>query len=115
MRQAVLRLLNTQPLQLVDEKLLQNDLEAALRKAGIPFARECRMSNNGVIDFLVDGHIGIECKIGGQKRAVWKQCEGYLQDERVSELIVATSKSMQFPESSTGKPIVVVHLARAWL
>ena len=112
-REIVLHLLRV-PLPLSDEKILQNHMHVSLKDVGYDFAREVKMSI-GIIDFLVSGCVGIEVKIGGRKRDIWRQCSGYLKDPRIQHLIVATSTPLSFPAHESGKPVTMVSLARAWL
>ena len=93
----------------------REEIEAALIEAGIPTAREVRLSDEDIIDFVVDETIGIEVKIKGSKMAIYRQMERYAQHASLSALILITNVPTGFPEEINGKPVYVVNLAKAWL
>jgi hypothetical protein len=110
----IVSLLAKARLPLSDEKILQNEIEKLIKATGYDYGREIKMVI-GTIDFVVGEGVGIEVKIGGQKRKIWRQIGGYLEDPRIEHLIVAASTPLAFPQHSSGKPITVVSLAGAWL
>jgi hypothetical protein len=106
---------------LEDEKALQHKINYALLGASCWHAREYKLAS-GVIDFMVwdtdnpaGAGIGIEAKIKGGKRAIFRQLAGYCNDPRLAELIVATSLPLSLPPEIGGKPVAIVDLGRAWL
>jgi hypothetical protein len=99
---------------LSDEKRLQSLIAAEFVTAGIEHEREVRLSGADIIDFMV-GDIGIEVKIKGQRREIYRQCERYCRHEKVKALILATNVAMGFPPELAGKATYFVHLGRAWL
>ncbi len=99
---------------LTDEKRLQSDMATELAAAGIAAEREVRLGEGDIIDFIIGG-IGMEVKIKGSKREMYRQCERYCRHERVSSLILATNVATGMPASINGKPVFVALLSRGWL
>ncbi len=97
-----------------NEKILQGQIEKSLADAGVLFEREVVLDKGSRIDFMV-GDIGIEVKIKGQKREIYKQCERYCGFESIKKLILLTSKSMGIDEEILGKPVYFININRAWL
>lgn len=97
------------------EKALQEEIATALAACGEQFSREVRLSGDDIIDFMLPGGIGIEVKISGQRRAVYRQCERYCGHEAVRSLVLVTAVSMGFPPEINGKPCYVASLSRGWL
>ena len=112
--EAIIALLGRSRFSLSNEKALQIEIADALTEAGLPFERECHV-HGGIIDFVVSGDVGVEVKIKAPKRQIWRQCSAYLEEARLSSLIIATATAMGVPPSPTGKPVHVVNLGRAWL
>ena len=98
---------------MTDEKVLQNEIAERFMAHQIPFQREVSVEG-GVIDFIV-GNIGIEVKIKGGKRAIYRQCEAYTQDDEIKEFILLTSKTCQIPEQINGVECTVLSLSAGWL
>lgn len=72
------------------------------------------LSKADIIDFFIDG-IGIEVKIKGGRKAIYKQCERYCKHDEVKALILATNRAIGFPPEINGKPCYVVNLGKGWL
>lgn len=111
---SIKKLLSKKRFNTEDEKILQGQIEKALLDAGISFQREFNLDEKSCIDFMV-GNIGIEVKIKGQKRAIYKQCERYCTFDALSSLLLLTSKSMGIDEEINGKPIHYININRGWL
>ena len=94
------------------EKTMQDDIEVILESAGVSFEREYRLKP-GPIDYLVDGHIGLECKVAGGNAEVFRQCRGYLACTEVAELLIVTKRAShsQVPATLGGKPVRVLWVA----
>ena len=73
------------------ERQLQDDVERALEAERIPFIRECRTST-GPIDFLVEGAIGVECKIAGGASQVLPQLQRYAAEPQIAGIVLVTSR-----------------------
>lgn len=87
------------------EDNLQEAVERALTDASIPCEREVRFNANDRIDVLA-GDIGIEVKIKGSAAAVLRQMHRYAQLERISALILVTTKhGHRMPAKMNGKPV----------
>jgi len=106
--------LRKQRFRLDNEKLLQSQVEAVLEQASIPAQREARLGPGDIVDFLA-GDVAIECKIKGQRRAIYRQCERYCGFEAVGSLILLTNAAMGMPPELCGKPVYFVDLGRGWL
>ena len=110
----IIRLIETRRLPLTSEKRLQAALAEEFAGAGIAAEREVDLGYGDIIDFMI-GPIGLELKIRGQRRAIFRQCERYCGHERVGTLILATNAAMGLPARIGDKPVHVVSLARGWL
>lgn len=111
---AVLHALRSGRFSLSREKETQADISAALEFLSMEHAREVDLGDRNIIDFMV-GKVGIEVKIGGSKRAIYKQCERYCETGKLSDLILATNVAIGFPPQLAGVPCYIVSLGRAWL
>jgi hypothetical protein len=110
--EAVAEALRRLRLPLTSEKALQLAIAEGLADAGFMFVREHRLSSGSIVDLFCDG-VGIEVKIGGGKRDVFRQVKRYAAFDEIRALILATNLAMGLPP--LGKPVVVVDLGRAWL
>lgn len=99
---------------LTSEKLCQEEIARVLEGASVPFAREHRLAKGSIIDFLVE-KVGIEVKLGGSKRQLWRQCQRYCRFDAISELVVATNVPIGLPSEINGKPTYLLPLSRAWM
>ncbi|OZI06614.1 hypothetical protein BWI93_19230 [Siphonobacter sp. BAB-5385] len=109
----LLHLLRITRFDLHNEKVLQGQMEEAFQKAGIAYEREVTLAPGDIIDFMV-GPTGIEVKIAGTPKAIYKQLERYAQHEKVGEIILVTNKALRLKEVNH-KPIHIVNLGLAWL
>lgn len=106
-------ILLTSRYNLADEKNLQ--LEIANSFTGhIDFRREVRLSPTETIDFMVED-IGIEIKINGSAKKIYRQCERYCACDQVQMLILVTNKIMRLPSLINNKTTFVINLGNAWL
>ena len=77
---AIARLLRCHRLRFSTEEQLQAGVEWVLRRYGnFAVEREVTLVAGSRIDLLVEGAVGIECKIAGSNREVRNQLERYLQ------------------------------------
>ena len=97
-----------------DEKALQQQLANRFTEKGISFKKEFVFDKSSIIDFLIDD-IGVEVKIKGGKKAIYKQCLRYSTYSEVKQLLLITNVSMGVPEMLNDKPIYVFNLAVAWM
>lgn len=110
----IMNVLSRCRLPLMDEKKLQAAIAREFDDAGMDYGREHRLSESDVIDFRL-GDVGLEVKIKGSKRAIYKQMERYAKHHVLKELILVSNVPMGFPPSLNGKPVHLFNLARAWL
>lgn len=92
------------------EAALQRGVEAVLEAAVLPFQREACLGSTDRIDFLVDGTIGVECKVGGSLAATTRQLHRYAAQVRIESLVLVTTRCRlaRVPRTLNGKPVVVV-------
>lgn len=108
-------LLRATRIDLSNEKRAQAAVEQILKKAGIAFDREVRLTESDIVDFMV-GDIGIELKLrGARKKEVYRQLRRYARHPRVGSLILASNLSMGLPAQIEGKDAYFVRLGEAWL
>jgi len=109
--EAIAKLIYGNRFRFVDERTLQNEIEDLFKEHAIPYIREKVLTPKDRIDFLC-GSVGVEIKIGGGLNSVQRQLWRYAADERITDLILVTSRSghKSLPDKITGKPIYVVHL-----
>ncbi len=95
-----------------NEADLQAGIEEVLKAQGFSFERECVLEGAGVIDFLLEGGIGIEVKIKGSPVLVTRQLLRYAGCEAVKELVLVTARSRlgDLPDTLQGKRVTVVSL-----
>lgn len=114
--QEIKALLECKKFEMQNEKALQSDIDLALRQINVH--REYKLDYFNIIDFLVkhsDGNIGIEVKIKGGRKDIFKQCERYCLHKEIQILILVTNRAMGFPESINDKPCYVVNISKGWL
>lgn len=111
---SLVHLIESLRLPLSREKVLQRELSPFLDRFGESVQREHDLGDGDVIDFLVDG-VGLELKIKGQRRAIFRQCERYCRHDAVKALVLATNAAMGLPATIAGKPVFVASLGRGWL
>ncbi len=94
------------------EKVLAEDVRAALARAGLLAASEVQLTE-GRVDLRVQG-TAIELKVKGSPAAVLRQLQRYGRDETVVDVVLVTSsaKLRSMPAMVEGKPLHVVWLPR---
>lgn len=112
-KQAIIAALAQPFANLTNEKNLQAEIAGRLQTHNIEFQKEVPV-NGGIIDFLC-GSIGIEVKIKGTKRGIYRQCAAYTQDDEIKEFILLTSKTCQLPKEINGVECTVLSLSAGWL
>ena len=105
---------NSKRWPLADEKRLQAEVEAHLQLAGFDFEREVNLGAGDIIDFMATG-VGIELKIKGSKREIYRQCERYCMHDRLESLLVVSNVAIGLPHKINFKPVHLVLLGRGWL
>lgn len=119
MRHPVYDLLKYYRFNLNNEKALQLEVEIILRQnqecRKYQFQREFYLSKRHIIDFLVDGSLGIEIKINGSKKNIYRQLDSYTKYDKVKYIILLTNKIMNLPAVINDKPTYIINLGTAWL
>jgi hypothetical protein len=96
------------------EKALQASMYGYLLPDFPTIEREVSLGDGDIIDFVVD-NVGIEVKIKGAKRAIFRQLERYAAHDRIQALVFSTNVAMGMPQDVGGKPIFLHNLGKAWL
>lgn len=113
----VLRLLASYRYTCASESLFQSGIERVLEMLpGVSVEREFALSKSDRIDFLINGSIGLECKVDGSTTDVVRQLSRYAQHERIEALILATTRrrhALQMPAELHGKR-VFTFVSGAW-
>jgi hypothetical protein len=106
-------LLNRHRFRYENEKELQAGIETLLRQHGIVFEREASLGEAGVIDFLVEGGLGVEVKTKGALTAVTIQVHRYTRQEEVKSLLLVTTRARHrdLPDTMNDTPVRVAWLA----
>lgn len=109
----IIKILSGKKFSLQYEKELQSEIYQALSEATHTL-REYPLDSKNIIDFYCDG-IGIEVKIKGNRKTIYKQCLRYCAFDDIKALILVTNRAMGFPTSINSKPCAVVNLGISWL
>ena len=93
------------------ETELQNAIALVLGEEAIAFEREVELGPGDRLDFLC-GSVGIEVKIDGSVSEVTRQLHRYLASERLTSIILATTRFRHraVPREMQGKPVEFVHV-----
>lgn len=91
------------------------DIRAALEANGYAVESEVVLGPKDRIDLMVGG-VGIEVKVGHQRRAVHAQLKRYAEHERIEALVLAIGAAWPLRMVKIGqKPLFVASLSRGWL
>ena len=101
-------------LRISQEKVLQNDIQAALDRAGIDYGREHALSAGDRPGFMCGGVV-IEAKARYAKRSIFRQLERYALHEEVSDIVLVSGTAMGMPAEINGKPVLVVSIGMSFL
>ncbi len=101
-----------------NEGQLHEGIMIALNAAGIKIDSShhevCLDTPADRIDFLLPGGVGIEVKVDGQPAAVWRQLVRYAASDRVTELLLVTTRAKhavgRVETTLNGKPMNVLVL-----
>jgi hypothetical protein len=110
---AIVKALKSYRFNFQNEKDLQEGISEAFMAHDILFEREKELGGKyGIVDFLVDGRIGVEIKIQGGPSSVARQLLRYFECEKISELVLVTGKAKlgNLPKILLGKRLTVVSL-----
>lgn len=112
---AVVEALNRGRFRYRNELQLHDGMVIALNTAGITVGarnREVHLPGAGRIEFLLGG-LGVEVKVDGPARAVWRQLHRYAASPHVEELLLVTTRArhaVAAPIELDGKPVSVLVL-----
>lgn len=101
----------------LDEKQTQAQIERVFTEHQIPFKREVRLADSGVIDFIVGQNIsiGLEVKVKTNKMATYRQCKRYCESGALNAISLLTFSPMVLPPDISGIPTQTISLSRAYL
>lgn len=114
LRGQIIDLLTRHRFTLADEKLCQAEIAGVLTASGLAFEREVHLGPSDIIDFMV-GNVGIEIKVKGARRAIYRQLERYCAYEAVGQIVLGTNVPMNLPLEINGKPTAIAAIGRGWL
>lgn len=114
MHDDITKILLNKKFSLHSEKVLQQELNKELSGWAVGLQREYRLDGKNIIDFFVDG-VGIEVKINGNRKDIFKQCKRYCDFFEVKSLILVTNRAIGFPSEINNKPCNVINLGIGWL
>lgn len=114
MEQQIIALISKARLTLNNEKKLQAELKQLLTDHFKSVEDEKRLDQKNIIDFFISG-IGIEVKVKGTRKEIYKQCVRYCQFPEIKSIILITGVTTGFPEEINGKSCYILNLSRAWL
>lgn len=109
----VLAILNNYSFQFDNEKELQELLFNVFQKHKIPFEKEYNLGKDGIIDFFYRG-VGIEVKIKGQKKSIYRQCRRYAENDEIKALILLSSNSVFLPDKINDKDVYTQKIRYRW-
>ena len=101
---------------LTNEKKLQYELMEVLSSFNI--SKEFYLTKKDIIDFVIEKdniNIGIEIKIKGSPREIYRQIERYSKNDYLSCILLISNKSMGLPTSINEKPLYFYNIGRNWL
>ena len=102
-------LLESHRYETATEDAFQSSTQDILTKAGVSYIREHRFNAKDRIDFLVEGHIGLELKIEGSVNTIARQLMRYALIEEVAEVVLFTCRARHCTmiRHLNGKPVHV--------
>jgi hypothetical protein len=98
------------------EYALQEEIAKRLAADSIPFAKEYVLGPRNRIDFLVQGGIGIEAKMGKPNSGrVGAQVERYAAFPQITAIILVVERSVfHYRRLVNGKPVHYISLSKLW-
>lgn len=99
---------------LENEKCTQGEIALSLLRSGIEFAREYRLNDADIVDFMING-TAVEVKLRAARMLIYRQLERYSKHEEVKRIVLVTLTPMHLPPEINGKPAIVASLGRGWL
>lgn len=119
MIEQILSAIKGQRFDLQNEKELQKQIGESLSSTGLIYSREHQLSKKDIIDFFLPDEgkagIGLELKIKGTAKAIYKQLDRYCQHHEITHIILVTNRTMGLPKLINNKPAYIINLGKAWL
>jgi len=106
------RILRSAPLPRAPESRLQDAIARLFTDHDLTFAREVRLTPEDIIDFVVDGSLGLEVKVDGSLSDVTRQLHRYAHTGRLEQLLLVTTRSRHraMPPAFGRTPVRVLYL-----
>lgn len=111
--QEICKFIESHRFSLSSEAKAQDEFFEEMRRNDVNIEREVILGAADRIDFM-HGDIGIEFKIKGRRREIYRQCERYCGYDRVGTLILASRMSMGTLAQINGTPVYVARLG-SWM
>lgn len=108
-------ILNGWQFSVTREKETQDQIYELIKNEFYNVEKEYKLGRGSVIDFIINGEIGIEVKVKGSKTDILRQCKRYCSYDEIKCLVLITARSMGFPEEINGKPCYYISLTRGML
>jgi hypothetical protein len=121
MIKSIFGLLSRTKLPINNEKQLQTEIAKIFELNSINHVKEYTLDANNIIDFFIRNKdnklygIGIEIKIKGNAKKIYKQCREYCLFTAVESFVLITNRAIGFPSLINNKPCYVLNLGKAWL
>lgn len=109
---AIRRIISGHRWSLENEIRLHDEMAVKFREAGLSFEREVRLSRTDHIDFLISD-VGVEVKIKGSKRSIYKQIERYARCGRLARVVLVSNVALGLPADIDGVPVDLLPLTGA--
>jgi hypothetical protein len=103
--------------RLDNEKDLQREIFDSILEFMDPgyTKREYPLDDGSIIDIFVWPDIGIEIKLKGSKREIYRQIKRYCECPDIKNIILITNLSIGLPPEINGKGCWVMKPGKAWL
>lgn len=96
-----------------NEAELQRGIEQVLYDKQFEFYREYLLTPESRPDFYLTSGLVIEVKIASSTAEVMRQVARYASHEKVSGILLVTSRQHRLPESFSGKPLLIHRLTES--
>lgn len=110
----IVTVIEARRINMTTEEAAHRAISAALTAAGIEHENEVRLSKGERIDMLA-GRVGIEVKVQGQRRAIYRQLERYVLRPEIDALVLVTGVAFPGSLDVEGRTVFIANLTRGWL
>lgn len=110
----IVHIIQSRRINVSTEIAAHNAIHVALIANGMDVQREVWLSDADRIDLLV-GTIGIEVKVAGSRRDIWRQLSRYAANPAIEGLVLATATAWPVIKQINGTQLRIASLTRGWL